>query len=102
METRSTTVHRGLEVSGICYPNLGRRTSAGGEVEVDPGRNPGQPELNSEFLVIFCVFFQVKGGLYLKEEPGCQLPWLPMWDYSHMGARPKDGAPAPSGPHVAH
>ena len=49
VETRSTTVHRGLEVSRIRYPNLGRRTSGDGEVEVDPGRSLGQPEFNSEF-----------------------------------------------------
>ena len=49
VETRSTTVHRGLEVSRIRYPNLGRRTSGGGDVEVDPGRSLGQPEFNSEF-----------------------------------------------------
>ena len=70
METRSTTVHRGLEVSRIRYPNLGRRTSGGGEVEVDPGRSPGQPEFNSEFPVFFCVedvFFQARGELYIGE-----------------------------------
>ena len=47
VETCSTMVHHGLEVLSIRYPNLGRRTSGGGEVEVDPERRPGQQEINS-------------------------------------------------------
>ena len=62
-----------------------------GEVEVDPGRSPGQPEINSEFPVIFCVedvFFQARGGTIYRKNRGATSIASPMWEYSDMGGAP--------------
>ena len=88
---RCTTV---LEVSRIRYPILGRRTSGGREVEVDPGRSSGQSEFNSEFPVFFCVFFRSRGGTIYKRNQGATSIGSPMWDYSHMGGAPWQATPA--------
>ena len=54
----------------------------------------------NQFLIfcIFCVFFKARGD-YIKGKGCANSLGSPMWDYSHMGGRPMQGPPTPSGPH---